>query len=79
MVIDDQLTTVTMRYPKTKSTTVHESDINTWLTLLEQELANQFEDITMQVDHDLYRQVALVTIKFKNIEDATAFKLRQSQ
>lgn len=49
----------------------------TWLSILEQSLAYNFQNYKLTVDHDMYNQIVKIEILFDSINDAALFRLQQ--
>ena len=53
-------------------------EVETWIALLEQDLACNYQNYEVTAIRDEYEQTSKIKIQFSNIEDATLFKLQRS-
>ena len=67
---------VTLTTPITKHYSSRE--VETWVALLEQDLACNYHNYEVTVVQDEYAQTSRIKVQFSNIEDATLFKLQRS-
>lgn len=74
--VDKNLLLVNIRIPESISKS--NSRIETWLAMLTQALACNFQNYKLVVNKNIYHQITDVEIEFKNIEDSTLFKLQKT-
>lgn len=55
------------------------NDIETQISMLEQELLCNFKDYTITVSQDAYLQATNILIDFASAEDATLFRLQRHE
>ena len=53
----------------------HATECDTWISFLEQFLACNYTDYTVNIKQDYYKRKTDIIITFANIADATFFKL----
>lgn len=65
--------------PEGESSTTRYTDVETWLTMLEQLLVCNYDNYTICTSTDAFHQRSNVEIVFANIEDAVWFRLQQRE
>lgn len=77
MVIDLDLRTVILEFPREHDHGVRHTDSETWITMLEQSLACNYKGYSVSIMQDAYERKTTVCVVFDNVEDATWFRLQR--
>ena len=78
-MLDIDLRTVKLSFPKDKDRNISRTDGNTWITMLEQLLSCDYDDYTVSVETDQYHRRTNIEIIFATVDDATWFRLRRTE
>jgi hypothetical protein len=71
-------TTVIITVPHKMQRGYSTTESETWISMLEQQLACQFDGYTLTVTTDSYKNTVEVIINFATVEDAVWFKLKRT-
>lgn len=80
MTDDDYDRTVTLDCPRSnKRVSTLLQDSETWLSLLEQDLSENYKNYKITAIQDAYLRTSMVSIIFETIDDAVIFKLKHQR